>query len=52
MKGRLHRIEDDLSGLDKRWPLFLRAGHYEIMYELEKLLEKHAEFNRLYPEER
>ena len=51
MKGRLHFIKDDLEGLDRRWPLFLRAAHYTIMYELEQLLEKHAEFARLYPEE-
>lgn len=48
---REHRIEDDLSG-DRRWPLFLRAAHYTIMYELEVLLERHAEFNRRYPESR
>lgn len=52
MKGRLHLIKDDLAGLDPRWPGFLRAGAYEMHYELERLLEKHAEFARRYPEER
>lgn len=52
MKGLLHRIEDDLEGLDPRWPAFLRASHYEALYRLEQMLEKHAEFDRRFPEER
>lgn len=47
-RGRPHFIREDLQAFDPRWPLFLRAAHYEIVYELERLLEKHAEFQRLY----
>lgn len=47
---REHRIEDDLSG-DRRCPLFLRALIYEFLYEIERSLERHADFERLYPEE-
>lgn len=54
MKGRLHKIEDDLAPHlgDVRWPLFLRAMYHTFMYELEASLERHAEFHRRYPEER
>lgn len=52
MKGRLHLIKDDLAGLDPRWPMFLRAAKYELHYGIERLLESHATFDRLYPEER
>lgn len=51
-KGRLYLIKDDLAGLDRRWPAFLRADVYEMHFELERLLEKHATFDRLYPEKR
>lgn len=45
MKGRLHEIAVDLRG-DPQRPLFLRALNYIVLYDLEVLLEKHADFAR------